>query len=193
MRINLLILSLLVFVSGCAAFREEVNPPITKWPPEISQKNKSITVQVSGNAIMNDEQKDVNVRFLEKWRAEVIRAYESSGLFSAVKSGSEQSDIYADVKITDKGQGSMGLAVLTGLTLYLVPSKAQDCFIVRTTYKNNEGTTLGVVEKSECINFWQQLFLFPVMFTNFPGSVAKDVLFDLNRHTILEANTKGTF
>ncbi|MGH8592055.1 MAG: hypothetical protein ACREXX_22905, partial [Gammaproteobacteria bacterium] len=112
---------------------------------------------------MNDEQKDVNVNFLEVWRTEVIRAYETSGLFAAVKSGTDPADIYADVKIIDKGEASMGMAVLTGLTLYLIPSKAHECFTMKTTYKDKNGTALGSADKMECFDFWQQLFLLPAM------------------------------
>lgn len=194
MRVSLSLFGLaLVLLSGCASFRDGANPPITAWPPQGSPKTKTIALQVSGHAIVNDEQKDVNVNFLEVWRTETIRAYESSGLFAAVKSGTDPADLYADVKITDKGEISIGMAVLTGLTLYLIPSKAHECFTVKTTYKDKNGTVVGSADKSECFDFWQQLFLLPAMFSNFPSTVAKEILVDLNRNTILESRAKGVF
>lgn len=190
---SLTTLLVIVILSGCAAFRDGTNPVITKWPPAIAAKNKSIALQVSVNVIQNGEQVSMDAGFLESWHPEVKRAYESSGLFSAVKSGSDQSDIYADVKITNKGEGSIGLAMLTGATFFLIPSNARGCFIVKTTYKDNNGTILASVDNTECIDVWVQLFLLPLVFSNFPMDVEKEVVFDLNRNTILEANTKGVF
>ena len=85
----------------------------------------------------------------------------------------------------------MAMAFLTGLTLYLIPSTAHECLSIKTTYKDKNGAVLGSSDKAECFDFWQQLFLFPAMFSNFPGSVTKEVLFDLNRNTILESRAKG--
>jgi hypothetical protein len=135
----------------------------------------------------------MNVNLLAMWRTEAIRAYESSGLFSAVKSGADQGDIYADVKITNKGEASIGMAVLTGLTFLLIPSKVHDCYIVKTTYKDKNGAVLGSGDKAECMDTWLQLFLLPAVFFNSAGSATKPMLFDLNRNTILEFHAKGVF
>jgi hypothetical protein len=184
---------LVMLLAGCAAFRDGANPPITAWPPQGSVKVKTIALQVSGKAIVNDAELEMNAKILGEWMTHVFRAYESSGLFSSVKPGTEQADIYADVKITDKGEASIAMAVLTGLTLYLIPSSGHDCFRIRTTYKDKSGTILGSVDKVECSDFWQQLFLLPVMFFNSPFSVPGEILFDLNRNTILESRAKGLF
>lgn len=184
----------IVILSGCAAFRDGTNPVITKWPPAISStKNKSIALQVSINVIQNGEQLSMDAGFLESWHPEVKRAYESSDLFSAVKSGSDQSDIYADVKITNKRELSAGLGILSSATFFLVPNNTRGSFIVKTTFKDHKGTSLASVEKTEGIDFWEQLFLLPLVFSNFPLTIEKEVVFDLNRNTIIEANNKGVF
>ncbi|MEI7996882.1 MAG: hypothetical protein WCH01_18465 [Methylococcaceae bacterium] len=193
--LNLLsiILVLLSLTTGCATFREDGRATLSKWPPDAPVNKNTIALQVSGKAIANDEQMDVNEGILEQWRKEVIRAYETSGLFSAVKSGREKSDIYADVKISDKGEPNMFMAFLTGFTMFLIPSKVHECLIINTTYKDQNGKALNSVSKTECVNSWIGLFVFPAMFSNSPGTVPKDVLFDLNRSSILEANSKATF
>ncbi|MEI6545085.1 MAG: hypothetical protein WCL60_16340 [Methylococcales bacterium] len=186
-----LILALLFITTGCATFREDGRATLSKWPPDAPVNKNTIALQVSGNWISNDEQQDVNVDLLENWRKEVFRAYETSGLFSAVKSGTEKSDIYADVKITDKGDFSMFMTILSHIIP--IPRKTHDCLIFNTTYKDKNGRLLSTVSKTECVNTWFSVFLFPAMFSNFPETVAKDVLFDLNRSSILEANSKATF
>lgn len=95
--------------------------------------------------------------------------------------------------ITDQGEASVGLAFVTGLTFILVPSHVPEGFIVRTTYLDRAGKTLGTFEKTEYYDTWIQLFLFPVMPFKFPGTVIRDILFDLNRNTILEAHQQGIF
>ena len=179
-------------LSGCATFRDGANPPITKWPPDSAVRNKTISLQVVGKSIMNNEPIETNVKFLDKWRIQVVSAYESSGLFSAVKGGAEKADIRAEISITDKGEGSIALAFLTGFTMFMIPSHVHEGFIIKTTYKDNSGNTLGSFEKSEFADTWIQLFMFPVMPFK-PPSTYEALLFDLNRNTIIEANHKGVF
>ena len=183
---------LLILLSGCATFRDGPNPPITKWPPEDgSNKTIAIQVKISAKAIMNNLQWDVLVLFPERWRKEVIRAYETAGLFSAVKPSSEMADIRAEVDIIGKRVASIGLAFLSWITMSIIPIDVREGFIVKTTYKDKNGNILGSFEKSEFSTTWVQLFLLPV--TPFQFLVAKDMLFDLNRNTILEAHGKGIY
>jgi hypothetical protein len=153
---------LILLLSGCATFRDGPNPPITKWPPGSVAKNKTIALQVTGKAIVNNQPAEATVKFLEKWREEAVRAYESSGFFTSVKGGSNQADVHAEITIIDKGEASKGLAFLTGFTMFIIPSHIQEGFIVKTTYKDNSGNSIGSFEKSESADTWMQLFLFPV-------------------------------
>lgn len=187
------VLMSILLLTGCATFRDGANPPITQWPPNSVVKSKTIALQVTGKAVVNNQQQEVNVNFLKHWREQVVRAYESSGLFSAVKDGSDQADILAEVRITDKGEGSMGLAMLTGFTMFIIPNHVQEGFTVKTAYRDNSGNPLGSFEKSESADTWFQLFLLPVAPFKSPGSEYKELLFDLNRNTIIEAHDKGVF
>jgi len=185
----------LIFVlvlSGCATFRDGANPPITKWPPDSALKNKTIAIQVIGKSILNNQTADVNVEFLENWREQVVRAYETSGFFSAVKNSSDQCDIFAEVSITDKGEASGGLAFLTGFSMFIIPAHAREGFIVKTTYKDKSGNAMGSFEKAESADTWIQLFLLPMMPFK-PLSEYKEMLFDLNRNTLIEAHEKKLF
>jgi hypothetical protein len=156
------------------------------------QKNKTVALQVTGSAIVNDSPAEVNPKFLEKWREQVAAAYQSSGIFSAVTAGTEPADIRAEVKITDQGEGSKVLAFITGFTLFIVPCHVREGFIVKTTYFDQAGNSLGTFEKTEFADMWMQLFLLPVTPFKPPGEF-KDMLYDLNRNTIIEAHEKGVF
>ncbi|WP_347989632.1 hypothetical protein [Methylomonas sp. AM2-LC] len=182
-----------IFFNGCASFRDGANPTITQWPPENAIKNKNIAIQMTGNLEINGKPAETNARFLENWRNQVLRAYEDSNFFSAIKSGGDTADIYADINILDKGENNKGLAFITGFTMGLIPSHVREGFIIKTTYKDKSGAVLGTVEKSEYTDFWIQLFMFPLMPFNWPSSVGKDILYDLNRNSLIEGHAKGIF
>ena len=175
---------------GCAQFREGNLPPISSWPPESRAEKKSISIIVSGEAIVNGVEHEANSNMVEKWRAQTVKAYRDSALFSEVHAGFKESDLQAQVKIVDQGEFSIGMAILTGLTLYLIPNSATDEVIVKTTFKDHEGKTLGSFTKSEALTFWQQLFLIFAMPFHSPATVTEETLYDLSRATIIEANSQ---
>lgn len=187
------ILFVCLTISGCATFRDGANPPIAKWPPASEVKNKSIALQITGKALINNQNTEVNENFLTKWREQAVSAYTSSGLFSSVKNGSEAADIVAEINILDKGDVNHGLAFLSGFTMTLIPSKTREGFIVNTTYKDGQGNKLGSFEKVEYANTWIQLFMFPLMPFHWPSSEYMELVHDLNRNVIIEAHDKGIF
>ena len=175
-----------MMLSGCATFRDGANPPIDKWPPDISKSNKSIALQISGNA---------SIARKESFLVEAVRVYGSSGYFSSANAENNHSDICADVNIAEEhdtynrwGVGGYGAVI------YLIPLKqGYKCFFLKTTFKDKAGNTLGSVDKAECLYRWSHLFLIPFMFTNSWDSVENEVFVDLNRNTIIEANKTGIF
>jgi hypothetical protein len=176
-----------LMLSGCATFRDGANPPIDKWPPDISKCNKSIALQISGNA---------SIARKELFLVEAVRVYASSGYFSSANAEPNQSDIYADVNIAEDYDAYNRFECGHGIcaVLFLIPLKqGHKCFIIKTTYKDNVGNTLGSVDKTECLYRWSHLFLIPFMFTNSWDSVGNEVFVDLNRNTIIEANKTGIF
>jgi len=189
-RCMLLAVGLVVVLSGCASFREGKLPDITQWPPAGGAKGKSITVVFTGQAISTD----VNKANPHGWYENAIaQAYRDSKLFSEVKTGAAGGDLLAEVKLIHRGEANLLMAVLTGLTLYLIPSSGTDEFTFRTAIKDKQGTVIGMVEKTEAINFWQQMFLIFVYPFKNPNTVFTDTISDLNRATVIEANAKGYF
>ncbi len=184
---------LLSFFCGCASFRSGQPRQISKWPPEPTTRKKSISITVSGEASLNEKVQDVNATLIKTWSEQTVKAYRESGLFSDVKTGLTKSSLRAEVEIIDQGKANLGLAFLTGLTLYLVPSNATDEFVVKTTIKDQNGKTLGVFERTEAVTMWQQAFLIFAMPFNFPGTIVKDTIYDLNREIINQANAEGIY
>ena len=186
--VSILLLSL---VSGCAAYRAGNLPQISSWPPESVNDKKSISIVVSGEAILGGKHQAAPSTYIKISQEPTAKAYRNAGLFSDVKVGFAETDLRAEVKIVHQGETNLGLGFLSGLTLFLIPSKTTDEFVVKTTIKDSEGDTIGTFEKSETITMWQQLFLIFATPFNFPGSVVKETLYDLNRAIINEAHSQG--
>jgi len=127
----------------------------------------------------------------EIFREKTLMAYESSGLFTSVSMDSAKADIIANVEITDKGETS-AMNHVTGFSLFLIPSSVGETLTITTTYKDISGKPLNAIVKTEKSTMWMHLFM--VILAPFhPLSTIDEVLYDLNRNTILEAHTRGFF
>jgi hypothetical protein len=183
--------SLLFLLTACAAFREG-NVPYGRWFSGIpTAKDKSISLGVYGAAILDGKIYQAHPRTMKNWRKQTFKAYEDSGLFTVVKESPDGTDLEAEIMIVDRADPNTFFAFITGLTLYIIPSKATDEFTVQTTIRDREGKTVGAFEKSETVSLWQQVLLILAMPFNWPSSVAKEALYDLNRATIMDAYSEG--
>jgi len=199
--------ALFLVLAGCATFRDGPNQPIAQWPPESTGGKKTIAIKFDYKHFFNDQelckccpapnaQKCCGpVQIPDPMINSVLRAYRTSGLFSFVRDDSETSnaDIRAQVNITRKESGSTASAFITGLTVGVIPGYFQEKFIFNTTFVDPAGTTLGSYENSESSITWASLLLFPFLPYKSQGKVYSDMVFDLNRQTILEAHGKGIF
>lgn len=186
---HLLAMLVLLQLTGCAVFRGGELEDVSKWPPEKSQ-TRAVSVVVSGKIAMNGKSADAQPAMVKQWETIMVDTYKDSGLFSDVSKGMSGSDLRAEITIKDEGKANMGLAFLTGLTLYIIPSRAQDTFIVQTTFRNADGEILGTIEKRESVVVWQQLFLVFVGPFTVSSNGAKAVLSDITKATLLEAQEK---
>lgn len=191
------VLLLILPALGCVAFRADDMTSIASWPPPESLGKKTINIVVTGAHLFNgqpfpsDEKQKTEDFVRKRWEAPISQAYFESGYFSEIKAANPDVDVYADVKILEREEGSEVWAFISGFTMTVIPCRATQEFVVQTTFKDREGKVLGTIEKSEKSPFWFQLFLVFAMPTNSMGQVWKDIVSDLNRATILEAHDKG--
>ena len=186
----------ILLLSGCVAFRDGANPPITKWPMDNATKNKTIILEVSKDIFYDNQELNVYSVAFEGSLKQVVRAYEDSGLFSTVKFGSDSdlADIRAKVTITSKGEVATSLYFLSDITMYLIiPAHLREEVIIKTTYMDWAGNSLASFEKSEFVDHWRYLYLLPITPFYLPRLVMNDMEYDINRNTIIEAHTKGIF
>jgi hypothetical protein len=150
-------------------------------------------VVVHAKANVNGKDVEPPARLVSVWRDQTVRAYRDAGLFSEVRTGSAPADVQAEVTLKERGQTSIALAVITGLTLYLVPSSATSEVTAKTELRDRNGTIVGTFEKSETLTMWQQLFLIVATPFSSPSAVAEATIYDLSRATISEASARGLF
>jgi hypothetical protein len=203
------LLALAFLFSACEhAFRADKLPPISSWPLQSKGNNigiKTATAGSGGSSVSTiglmvtatDIDKKTNQveampplrpGFLE---ANTKRAYQDSGLFSEIKGGMAEADRRADVKITAYVEGNLALAFLTGLTLHIIPHTFTYDYVINTTFYDQAGKELGMIEKAESFTTWDQLFLVFLMSFKSPKSVHPEIIYDLNRAIIVEAHEKG--
>lgn len=180
----------LLLATGCATFRQGNVPPVERWPLQSAAK-KDVRVMITTEFIENGRSLSSTSGATDWLANHVLAVYTESGAFSQVHRGSGSAERLAEVRIKYDAEASMGMAVLSGLTLTLVPSITTTQMIVRTTFKDDEGNELGTITKSETVKTWIQLFMVFAMPTNFPTRVALPTFDDLNRSTLADAQARG--
>jgi hypothetical protein len=182
-----LLLALGAFNMACASFRTgDLDRDVTLATAQ--EPKPSIAVVVTGRATLgNRPTQDVPSQATAAWRQEVLDAYHQSGLFSSVDSGFRSADLRAEVDVHNTGNPNIGLAILSGLTLTLIPANAVDTFHMTTVFRNAEGDELITVERSAVVSTWIQLFLLPVMPFKSPRSTVEGAFEDLVMHTLAGA------
>ena len=178
---------------GCAGFRGGGLDETREWPPSTAPgaKKPSLSLSLVGKAQLNGKPLALTPATIATWHRWSQEAYVSSGLFSEVLPPGAPSDLVAEIEATDTGSGSMALAVISGLTLTIIPCRSKDEFGWKTTLKDKAGNVRGVIEKKEASIMWIELLLIFVFPFSSPASTTHEVLTDLNRATILDARERG--
>jgi hypothetical protein len=187
---------LLVSSAGCVMARDGNVKPPAQWPPHSNQQvKKSIALRVieagdqgvSGQGTSTDAAEDV--------RAQAVKAYTESKLFSSVVTTGEPTDLKADITIL--GEGSDGLSwsgIISALTLTMIPGVVSEDVTANTTYRDRQQKVIGNIVKSEGLGSWVQFFLlFAMPFVDGPNTIMDKTQYDLHRVTIEEAHRKGFF
>jgi hypothetical protein len=188
---------ILAFVTlpGCMIVREgKVKPPVP-WPPQQIQDKKSIGVSVAGVANPKGANQAPRAEVIETARAQAVKAYTESGLFSSVVTADEPTDVRADIAVIEDGSEGMGVSgYLSALTFTMIPGYVSENVIVKTSITDRSKRVIGNVEKLEQQGSWIQFFLlFTMPFTDSANEVAQSVFYDIHRATIEEAHSKGYF
>jgi hypothetical protein len=187
---------LLVSAPGCMMVRDgNIKPPV-QWPPHSNQQvKKSIALHVIEAGRQGDASQGISSDAAEDFRAQAVKAYTESKLFSSVVTTGEPTDLKADITIL--GEGGDGLSwsgIISALTLTMIPGVVSEDVTANTTYRDRQQKVIGNIVKSEELGFWVQFFLlFAMPFVDGPNTIMNDTQYDMHRVTIEEAHRKGFF
>ena len=197
MRSTILALVLLLVSShGCMMVRDgNVKPPV-QWPPHSNQQvKKSIALHVIEAGRQEVSSQGISPDAAEEFRAQAVKAYTESGLFSSVVTTGEPTDLYADITVLEKGgDGLSWSGAISAFTLTMIPGVVSQDLIANTTYRDHQQNVIGTIEKNERLGFWIQFFLlFAMPFVDGPNTIMNETQYDMHRVTIEEAHNKGFF
>jgi hypothetical protein len=165
-------------LAGCAA-RDD--PRVVRdWPPRRPSSHVSISVIVQCRI---DGMPDTEVDFA---RESVLAAFAESRLFSNVEPGLGPTDLQAEVTVTERDDVSTLLTLMSGLTLVLLPFPEHRTFTMATTLRDAHGAVRGTEERTASLTSWVQLFLLAAPADRRPARVARTLVYDLARETIVE-------
>lgn len=188
--IYLTLLAIIVFLTGCMTYsHNKLGDADQLLIIAASKSDKpSINLRVTAERQFNKKPQVLHPAVMAKWEESVVKHYKESELFSAVKTGRNISDIYADVVIVNNEEGNLFLAFLSGFTLMVLPAKGDNIITIETTFKDAAGNIKGKVIKTEKVTTWIQLLLIFGM----PFSVSTDDVFgQIIKHTLAEAEVAG--
>ena len=96
---------LLLSASGCMMVRDGNVKPPAQWPLQSSQQaKKSIALHVVEVERQGDSTQGISSDADEDSRAQAVKAYTESGLFSSVVTTGESADLRADMAILGEGR-----------------------------------------------------------------------------------------
>ena len=148
---------LLFLLSACAGFRK--GEILIEYPKEKTKEKYSLSVSLESKCSLNDFDKPC-----EDFFPDVIGALHTSGLYKDVRMYPQEADYIVELKYHQIGEGSLIMAVLCGLTYYLIPSWGTDeIYIEATIIDNKNKSNKAKFILNDGITTVQQVLLLPVL------------------------------
>lgn len=194
---ELTVLSLLVVLSGCVTVNEEMLRKVSITPPQ----KQTMTVEVktgeliqklngegqnrgvlSGTTVLNAVAKSMMMHWKNK---DIIGDYGFSG---ELKKEPDYTITLSGVRNED---GSMAGAVLSGLTLMLLPSSSTLTYDLNLEFINNHTQKHYTVKAKNAVTTWMQILLLPALPFSWIGS--NNMLNDIADYSYDELRKQGAF
>lgn len=186
----LLFISLCFTLSGCAVFSGGNVPATVLMPLEnTDQKKPTISYDITASDGFFSTSKSSEI-IQNVIAGEFLQTLEQSEYFSRISKNDDEADLNLSVTIKNSGNPAALIpAMITGFSLYLIPSWATDNFVVTAVAKNKDGNSKQyVLEDSTTLVQWlPMMFVFPVK--NF--SVIPEVRKNMYRNIVMQMKNDG--
>lgn len=164
-----LIVFITLFVGGCAVFPGKNLPELDKLPDRSQFKNKpSVALDVKSfmdtSAGKNDPVENAqNTIHLKTLVDKVTRESDLFSRYSLDPADARSSDYTIKIEVierSDMGPAMVG-AVITGLSLYIIPSKVSVDFVLNARVLDRDGRELAKYQLNDDMTMWQGLIFIP--------------------------------
>jgi hypothetical protein len=184
-----------VAAGGCMAFRAGETKMPAAWPPPAPPVRHRVSVVLQHEAVIGGKRITPDPAASEKVREVMLRAYADSNLFAGVRPGlaAGGDELQVDVALVNSGDPHTVLAVLSGITMTMLPTFATDEYTMKTAVRDGSGAVLAEVERHDALTTWIQLFLVFGTFARPPNAVAEAVLYDMTRASIDDLRARGVW
>lgn len=185
----------LVLASGCMSFRQGGTKVSGTWPMPSPAVRQRVSLVLRHEVVLGGKPTEPNPVGTEQIRQIVMRAYQDANIFGSVRPGMAAggNEFQVDITVVNEGTPNIGLAILSGLTLTLIPAVATDGFVMRTAVRGADGSVLAEVEHRDALRTWIQLFLIFGTFAASPNAVAESILYDMARASIQDLDARGAW
>lgn len=163
---------LVVIVSGCAVFDGGKIPKTTLSAYEVNGAAKltlSYSSVAMGGLLSTKALPETGQSIIE---GELLSVLESSGYFERIAKRDGAADVSIDVTLTNTGNpAAMVPAVITGLSLYIIPSWATDNFnlVAKVARKDGLEKEYTLADSATIVQWLPMMFVFPAKnFSVFP-------------------------
>ena len=163
---SFIILSLFSLLTSCAVFKGNQVVPVTLSQIKSDTKKPSLSYFLS---VYNDsgEETKANDNQLSIIEGEFINTLKESGYFSRISVNDSEADIKLDIKLTiTSNPAALIPAVITGLSLYIIPSWATYKFTVDARVDNKGNYQKYQLSDSATLVQWLPM-IFVLPFQNF--------------------------
>ncbi|NJC88437.1 MAG: hypothetical protein FIB02_07895 [Desulfuromonas sp.] len=166
---------LFVVIQGCACFPGNKLPQVDSFPPlGEEEKKKTVSYSLSAETEMFGRSSNPLARaVVENELADAIR---ESGYFTTWGSGIN-GEVTIDAQFVNAGDPAALIpAIITGLSLYIIPSWVTDEFILTATVKTQDGKEYSYkLEDESKLVQWLPMAVVPGGMLEVPLSVRKNI------------------
>ena len=187
----LIILAACALLTGCASFKRHNLPEIGDLPSPVPGADKpTATYEFSSEVdLMGKRPHRENIRSILD--AEFVEVLRESGYFATIEKGTDGKKLAINVHLVNSGNPTaMVPAVITGLSLYTIPSWATDKFEILCKVKSANGKQYEyTLEDSSTLVQWLPMALaFPF---NMPNKVPVEVRKNIYKNLIIKMQKDG--
>jgi len=149
------------WLTGCAAFQGGNLTAVKSYPAAKAKKSMDLdfkaSVEINGYPAAGDV-----TALQQRWAKKCVERLRKSGYFTEVGETVSTPDLKLNVVMCDNGEANMGLAFLTGLTLYIIPSTAKDTFSVKAILTDTKTGKARQIDLEASVILWQEILLLPL-------------------------------